>query len=85
MRTSGLPNFKKPWGWIYQDLPVGEYTMKINNHYNSTDWNSDRYFYLSTTSFLGGKNYFIPGIFVLLALFNLIAIIFFCRRDRTLK
>lgn len=85
MRTSGLPNFRKPWGWIYQDIPVGSYVMRVHNSYNSSQWNSNRYFYLSTDSFLGGKNYFIPGIFMLLALLNLIAIIFFCRRDRKLK
>lgn len=38
MRASGLPNFKKMWGRIEQDLDAGEYTVVITNNYNSTDW-----------------------------------------------
>ena len=31
MRTSGLPDFKKTWGKIDQDIKAGEYTIEINN------------------------------------------------------
>jgi len=34
MRASGLPNFKKVWGKIYQNLPAGKYQMVIQNNYN---------------------------------------------------
>ena len=38
MRTSGLPNFKKLWGVINQDLLPGNYTIQINSNYNSKEW-----------------------------------------------
>jgi hypothetical protein len=85
MRTSGLPNFKKPWGKINQDLPPGEYTVKISNNYNSSSWNGNRYFYLTTLSMIGGKNYLLPITFFVISLVDLVAVIFFCRRFRALK
>ena len=33
MRTAGLPNFRKLWGTITDDLPAGEYTLKIEDNY----------------------------------------------------
>lgn len=33
MRLSGLPNFKKLWGKIYQNLGPGDYVMSINNYF----------------------------------------------------
>lgn len=85
MRTSGLPNFKKLWGKITEDLQQGDYTMVIANNYNSKDWDGNRYFYLTTLSLIGGKNYLIPITFSVIALFTLAAIIFFCKRFRSLK
>jgi hypothetical protein len=85
MRTSGLPNFKKPWGKITQDLSKGTYTMKINNNYNSAGWEGTRSFVLTTLSLIGGKNYLLPTAFILISLFSLIACIYFCFRFRALK
>lgn len=31
MRISSLPNFRKLWGKINQDLPSGTYTVQIDN------------------------------------------------------
>ena len=38
MRTSGLPNFKKLWGVINQDLAPGNYTLHVIFNYNSKEW-----------------------------------------------
>lgn len=31
MRTAGLPNFRKLWGKIEQDLEAGDYVITIDN------------------------------------------------------
>jgi len=85
MRTSGLPNFKKPWGKINQTLQSGNYTIKIHNNYNSSGWDGTRSFILTTMSLIGGKNYLLPTAFICIALFGLIASLYFCFRFRALK
>jgi hypothetical protein len=60
MRLSGLPNFQKVWGKIYQNLSPGDYTMTINNNFNLKEWSGNKYFILSTTSSAGGANYLLP-------------------------
>jgi hypothetical protein len=85
MRTSGLPNFKKPWGKIDKDIPKGRYTMKINNNYQSAGWDGTRAFVLTTLSLIGGKNYLLPTAFILISLFCLVASLYFCFRFRALK
>ena len=85
MRTSGLPNFKKPWGKIHRTLPAGKYKVKVNNRYKSRQWEGNRSFLLTTLSLVGGSNYLLPSTFALIAFLSLIAIIFFCRRFKSLK
>jgi len=84
MRTSGLPNFKKPWGRIEKDLPVGIYSVEVKNNYNSSEWNGNRFFILTTLSIVGGKNYILPITFMLISVLSFIAVIFFWRRFRLL-
>jgi hypothetical protein len=85
MRTSGLPNFKKPWGKIERDLPAGEYRVTVKNNYNSTEWNGNRYFLLTTLSLVGGRNFVLPITFMVIALLSLVSVLFFCRRFRSLR
>ena len=60
MQTSGLPNFKKLWGVIENDLPAGAYQLNVKNKYNSTNWEGQRHVVLSTNSIFGGKNFTLP-------------------------
>jgi len=85
MRTSGLPNFKKPWGRIEQDLPQGSYKIQIANNYNSVNWHGTRGVVLTTRSKVGGKNFLLPTAFLLISLMSCIAGIFFCWRFRALR
>jgi len=80
MRTSGLPNFRKLWGVIETDLPAGNYSLLINNNYNSKTWDGDRYIILTTNSNVGGKNYWLPSAFLLIGVLGLIAVVFFWKR-----
>ena len=60
MRLSGLPNFQKVWGKIYQNLSPGDYTMTVTNNFNLKEWSGNKYFILSTTSSAGAANYLMP-------------------------
>jgi len=59
MRTAGLPNFKKLYGIIYQDLNPGYYNVTIVNNYPVEQFSGKKYVILSTTTWLGGKNPFL--------------------------
>jgi len=60
MRTATLPTFRKLWGRIEVDLEEGsQVKVKINNRYNTYRFGGEKRVVLSTTSFLGGKNFFI--------------------------
>lgn len=56
MRTSGLPNFRKLWGRIEQDLDSGIYTLRVNSIYDVSDFDGEKYVVLSTANALGGDN-----------------------------
>jgi hypothetical protein len=85
MRTSGLPNFVKPWGRIEQTLPRGTYTVSINTHYNNTQWMGTRSVVLTTASSVGGKNFLLPTSFLLIAILSCLATVFFCWRFWALR
>ena len=76
MRISGLPNFRKLWGKINNNLYPGEYTITINNNYNTTLWNGNKYFILTTDSSAGGKNYLLPIILLLSSIMSFIAVVY---------
>lgn len=59
MRTAGLPNFRKTWGRITEGLTVGTYTVLIDNKYDMSSYSGKKNFVISTTNYLGGKNYFL--------------------------
>ncbi|EAR83001.2 ligand-effect modulator 3 LEM3 family protein (macronuclear) [Tetrahymena thermophila SB210] len=56
MRTSGMGTFKKLWGRIKQDLPAGVYKLTINNQYNTSEYNGQKFFIITTSSPFGQKN-----------------------------
>lgn len=64
MRTAGLPDFRKLWGKIENDLQPGTYTVQITNRYDVSRFGGTKSFILSTTNVLGGKNYFLAGCYI---------------------
>jgi hypothetical protein len=78
MRTAGLPNFRKLWGRIEGNLLAGNYTINITNNYDVSAYDGAKYFVLSTTNALGGKNYFLAVCYLVVgALCIVFALIFF--------
>jgi hypothetical protein len=59
MRLAGLPNFRKTWGKIDNGLIPGEYIMNIDNKYDMSEYKGKKNIVISTTNYLGGKNYFL--------------------------
>ena len=85
MRTSGLPNFKKPWGKISQDLVPGNYTLGVVTDSNSQNSQMTRNFFLTTNSKVGGRNFLLPTAFLFIAIMCFCAGIFFTIRFRALR
>ena len=64
MSTAGLPQFRKLWGRIDEDLPAGNYSVVIVNNYDVSSFNGQKHIVISTTSFFGGKNQFLGVLYV---------------------
>jgi len=59
MRTAGLPDFKKLYRIIDQDIPAGSYNVTITSRYPVSSFGGKKYVVLSTTTWIGGKNPFL--------------------------
>lgn len=66
MRVAAMPNFRKLWGRIEKDLNQGTYKMVIEDNYDVSGWDGQKYFVLSEVNSLGGRNHFL-GILYLAA------------------
>lgn len=76
MRLAGLPNFRKLYGRVRQDLQ-GFYSFKIDNNFEVSNFGGKKYIVISTVNAFGGKNTFL-GISYIIAgvVFILLAIVF---------
>ena len=89
MRPAGLPNFRKLWGRIREDLDEGDYVILIENKYDVSDFKGEKKFVLSTVNAFGGKNNFlglsyiiVGGICLILAVIFLIGYNFHQKKEK---
>ena len=89
MRPAGLPNFRKLWGRIREDLDEGDYVIHIENKYDVSDFKGEKKFVLSTVNAFGGKNNFlglsyiiVGGICLILAVIFLIGYNFHQKKEK---
>jgi len=68
MRTAGLPNFKKLYRIIQQDLEPGTYTVEIENNYPVSSFSGKKFVVLSTTTWIGGKNDFLGWAYIVVGI-----------------
>lgn len=58
MRNSPFPDFRKIWGRIDKDLSAGNYRVDVTALWDISAFEGQKFFVLSQTNALGGKNFF---------------------------
>ena len=66
MRAAATPNFRKIWGKIETDLAAGTYTIAITNNWPVSTFSGRKYFLQAKTNHLGGKNYFLATVYMVM-------------------
>jgi len=70
MKPAVRPNFRKLYGIIHEDLLEGdEILVYITNNYDTSSWDGEKSITLSGTSWIGGENYFLAGLFIVTGIF----------------
>ena len=78
MRPSGLPNPKKLWGRINQDLKEGDtINVEINNNYNVSHYDGKKKIILSNATKFGGKNKFLGISYIVVGALSILCAIVF--------
>ena len=77
MRPAALPNFRKLWGRIKQDLEVGEYKLIIENNYDVQSFKGKKYVILSNINKFGGNNKFLGICYIIVGGISIILSIVF--------
>ena len=78
MRPSGLPNPKKLWGRIDQDLKEGDVIeVDIDNQYNVSHYEGKKKIVLSNATKFGGKNKFLGISYIVVGALSILCAIIF--------
>ena len=78
MRPAGLPNFRKLWGRINRSLEAGsDIRVTIDNNFDISSFNGEKYLILSTVNAFGGKNSFLGISYIVLGAISIILAIIF--------
>ena len=77
MRPAAFPNFRKLWGRIKKDLQEGDYTLKVDNNYNVSSFEGEKYIILSNINSFGGNNKFLGICYIIVGGISIILSIVF--------
>ena len=78
MRPAGLPNFRKLWGRIEQQIEENSNVeVTIEDNFNVTSFNGQKYLILSTVNAFGGKNSFLGISYIVLGGISIILAVVF--------
>lgn len=78
MRVAPQPDFRKLYGWFNQSIAKGEQLVfRVNANYVVTKFQGTKSIVLTTTTIFGGRNGYIPMVFVGCGAFFLLAGLFF--------
>lgn len=86
MKIAPFSNFRKTWGVLNVTLPKGDYIMTINNTWNSSLFDGEKWFVLSETNAFGGRNEFLAYTYIAVGSLSIIlAMIFSLRKFKRPK
>ena len=78
MRPAGLPNFRKLWGRIEEEIKENSNVeVTIEDNFNVTSFNGQKYLILSTVNAFGGKNSFLGISYIVLGGISIILAVVF--------
>ena len=78
MRPAGLPNFRKLWGRIEEEIKANSNVeVTIEDNFNVTSFNGKKYLILSTVNAFGGKNSFLGISYIVLGGISIILAVVF--------
>ena len=78
MRPDGLPNTRKLWGRIEQDLKKGDsISINITNNYDVKYYDGKKKIILSNVTVFGGKNTFLAVCYIVVGGLSLISAFIF--------
>lgn len=67
MRNAGLPTFRKLYRKINRDLEAGStLSVYVGNNFPVADFGGEKHIVLSTSSWLGGKNFFLAYAYIVI-------------------
>ena len=64
MRLASLSSFRKLYRKITVDLQPGAYELEVAEAFDVSSFKGKKSFVLSTSSWIGGKNYFLAGMYI---------------------
>jgi len=77
MRTAGLPDFRKLWGRIEENLEPGTYEIGVFSNYPVEKFDGRKSWVISTTNELGGKNLFLAICYIVVGVLCLVFALIF--------